>query len=222
MSIKILARKLLTFLHQNEDYETEVVLKTLAKKPHQFFKNDVKESLPIKDFKSPSPKVNPPVITAPKQEQAASNHTPIPQLSIYDKLAAKIKKACPELHIKEKSDLIKNVGIPDCDVIILTDAVIPEVYQSLAKAIDKQLALTETVFLNSNFMQDLLTKSYKLILAPPHAKHIPSFMEHVKVTGKKETYIGASPLLFLEDPVTLSTNISKKQVLWQTIKTLVL
>lgn len=222
MSIKIVARNLLNFLHQNEDFETQLVLKTLAQPPAQVFKNQVKSAIPTQGFTPPI--LHSAAIPAPAEKKQATKIAPsiAPSLSIYDKLAEKVKKACPELHIKEHFHSAQNLSIPDCDVIILAQATIPQVYQALAKAIDKQLALTETVLLESNFMQDLLTKSYKLILAVPEAKHIPSFMQHVKVTGKKDMYIGASPLIFLEDPVTLSTNISNKQTLWQTIKALIL
>lgn len=219
MSTKILAKKLLNFLNQKEDFETLAVLKKLTKTHGLSQKKDAIKTSLSKDFKlSLNPK-DTTSIPEQKQDSQGSKKAQVSRLSIYDKLAEKVKKACPELRIKQHVE-IKNAGIPDCDVVVLTDAKVPEVYQSLAKAIDKQLALTETIFLDSSFMGDLLTKSYKLVLASPHAKNMTSFMQHVKITGKKQAYIGSSPLLFLEEPSTLSTSVSHKQALWQSIKTI--
>lgn len=218
MKAKILARKLLGFLNQKEDFETLIVLKKLDDIPSFLNNKNSSYSPPLKEIKPITP-IMPSPSLSPKQESPCVKASIIPKLSIYNLLSDKVKKACPELRIKEDIHL-KNGGIPDCDVVILTDPQIPEVYQSLAKAIDKQIALTETVSFNSNFMSDLLTKSYKLALVSPEAKNIPSFMEHVKVTGKKQAYIGSTPIIFLDDPTTLSTSLSHKQILWQSIKTL--
>lgn len=219
MITKILAKKLLNFLNQKEDFETLAVLKKLTKTHGHSQKQDARKASSSKDFKLSLNSKDTTSLPEQKQDSHSPKKDQVSRLSIYDRLAEKVKKACPELRIKQHIE-IKNAGIPDCDVIVLTDAKVPEVYQSLAKAIDKQLALTETIFLDSSFMGDLLTKSYKLVLASPHAKNMTSFMQHVKITGKKQAYIGSSPLLFLEEPNTLSTSVSHKQALWQSIKTI--
>lgn len=218
MNVNLIAKKLLAFLHQKEDFETQKILSQLSNcdkkssshselpvlsKPRPHLHNISKESVTTQHVKQDNTETTKPI-----------SHS----LSIYDKLIDKVQKACPELRIKKHID-IKQAGIPDCDVVLFTDTHIPEVYQSLAKAIDKQLALTETVLLDSKFMGDLLTRSYKLALVSPHAKSIPSFMQHVKFTGKKQAYIGSTPLIFLDDPQTLSTSVTQKQLLWQSIKT---
>lgn len=213
-----LAKKLLIFLKQKEDFETAKILKTFChdSKPKATRVKTESHAMMAKPISAKLPKA--PEIQVHEQATSSPKPAPQPSASIFTKLKDKVKKACPELRIKELVE-IKKGGIPDCDVILLTDTQVAEVYQSLAKAIDKQLALTETVLLDSQFMGDLLTKSYKLVLVSPHARNSSSFMQHVKMTGKKQTFIGSSPLIFLEEPSVLSTNIQKKQELWQTIKT---
>lgn len=219
MTHQNLAQKLLIFLKQKEDFETLKVLKQLTKVQKSQVKTYTKDSTQRAIPSHPSFQSQ--VATAPLPEPMKEAKVEIKQetVSIYARLVDKVKKACPELRIKEHFD-IKQAGIPDCDVVLLSGSSIAEVYQSLAKAIDKQLALTEIIKMESALMSDLLTRNFKLILAAPVVKQIPGFMTQVKLTGKNKAYLGSSPLVFLEEAESLATNIPLKQALWQTIKTL--
>jgi hypothetical protein len=219
MSTKILAKRLLDFLNQKEDFETQAVLKKLSCVKTSTLKHEHSDLETPKDFKLSKPPVTQAANTSLKEQAPLAVKPQVAKLSIYDKLSEKVKKSCPELRIKEHANF-KKAGIPDCDVIVLTDQTVPDVYQALAKAVDKQLALTEVIFLDSSLMADLLTKTYKLALVSPHAKNVSSFMQHVKITGKKQAYIGSTPLIFLDEPSSLSTNVTNKQRLWQSIKIL--
>jgi hypothetical protein len=212
-----LANKLLQFLKQKEDFETQSVLKTLSHVKKSL--HELKSVTPQAPLAKPSfAKAAPPLETKHVAVKEVVKEAVIERPSIYARLVDKVKKACPELKIKEHFE-IKKAGIPDCDVVLLSGKLVPDVYQSLAKAIDKQLALTEIVMMESALMPDLLSKSYKLILASPSVKQMPGFMTQIKLTGKNKAYLGSSPLVFLDDPEALQANISLKQALWQTIKT---
>lgn len=218
MTASYLASLLLKFIKQTEDFETHKVLKNFT---HSRLAHEPKKAKePV--LKTQAPYIPTHTASSQKQPQESPKETKseikVETISIYARLADKVKKACPELRIKEHFD-IKQAGIPDCDVVLLSGSSIADVYQSLAKAIDKQLALTEIIKMETALMSDLLTKSFKLILAAPQVKQIPGFMTQVKLTGKNKAYLGSSPLVFLEDADSLSQNIPLKQALWQTIKT---
>jgi hypothetical protein len=219
MNTLALAKKLLVFLSQKEDLETQKVLKTLSMSQK---KRVIQTHETIKAYKKPEFKTPTPVSEdsmAKAQEAPKAKDTPIPS-NIYSRLVHKIKKACPELRIKESFTLTK-AQIPDCDVILLCAQSIPEVYQSLMKAIDKQLALTESCILDATLIDDLCIKNFKLILADPELKKAQYLMKQIKLSHDLKThYLGSSKFIFLDGPSELVSNIPKKQVLWQTIKTI--
>jgi hypothetical protein len=219
-STRRVASALLNFLKQEEDLETIHVLKRLDRS--QLLQPTPKTHLEIA---TPQPIIKKTVqaqasIKAETSANATSQEIKQNPISIYARLAEKVKKACPELRIKDHFD-IKKAGIPDCDVVFLGSKILPDVYGSLVKAIDKQLALTETVVMDQDLISDLLIKHYKLILVPESLKSMKALMSHVKfqpdlISG----HIGSSPIIILESPEALSQNIAKKQALWQKIKTI--
>lgn len=213
-----LAASLICFLKQNQDFETKAVLKTLRLEPKTQLRS------------IPSSPVASPVIAARVIEPVKKDIPPLPSVqkakeemkfdaeqALYQKLMPRIKKACPELRIKPLKGLSK-ASLPDCDVILLSESLIPDVYQSLIKAIDKQLALTEAVFLEPSLMEEFLIKNFRLILAPPFTKKLKYFQSFIKKSADLQTnYLGSTEVIFLDEPDVLM-QLSKKQVLWQQIK----
>jgi len=216
---KKLAQDLLKFIQQSDDLENIAALK-------HFIKNKAS------NFKAPAA-VFPKKRQAPYKPQAVVEHKPIPEANktpqkqelkavkfdLYQKLVDKVKKACPELNLRQSVE-IKQVQIPDCDVLLLCQKNIPEVYQGLIKAIDKQLGLAETILMDVSLIPDLTQRHFKLILAPPFLTKWPSFMKQVRQTGKKSHFLGSSQLIFLDDEKELASDIKLKSSLWNQIKTL--
>lgn len=217
-----LAKTLLKFIHQKDDLETLACLKTFqkqkqTKKSTQTVKPLasrplLREEIPYKAHVQKSPVEQQPS-SPPKQEIA-----PV-KFDLYQKLKDKVKKACPELTLREHVE-IKTIEIPDCDVLLLAQKTIPEVYQGLMKAIDKQLGVTESILMDVSLINELTQRHFKLILAPPFLTKWPSFMKQVRQSGKKNYFLGSSNLIFIEDAETLSSNIQLKSSLWNQIKTL--
>jgi hypothetical protein len=217
-----LAKALLKFIHQKDDLETLACLKNfqkqkLPKKATTIARPIVKTSLLKEEISYKAQNEKLPVeqkqAIAPKQEKA-----PV-KFDLYQKLKDKVKKACPELTIREHVE-IKTIEIPDCDVLLLAQKTIPDVYQGLMKAIDKQLGVTESILMDVSLINDLTQRHFKLILAPPFLTKWPSFMKQVRQSGKKNYFLGSSNLIFIEDAEILSSNIQLKSSLWNQIKTL--
>ncbi len=214
-----LAQNLLNFLSQKEDFETQIVLKRLSqtksypKTQHLVLQTG---STPIIAPHQPLQLVrNQEPITQTKQPPSPS----YPSESIYKRMVEKIKKSCPELKIKPPLEHTSS-SLPEAKVLFLNQNSMPQLYQALAEAIDKQLGVTEIVMIDHIVIKELLTKPYELILIPKTLKQSPYFKENLKSTAHPPYYrLGPSAVILIDDPDTLQNPSNKKQ-LWQMIKTL--
>lgn len=215
MTPQKLARQLLKFLNQKEDRESAIVRALFISSSPSLCKKIEKTDLPTLTLKKEAIGKKVESLT---QEQPSA---PPEKLSIYTQLSEKIKKSCPDLRIKDSPSL-STQGVPDCDVLFLTlKKPLPAVYQALISAIDKQLALTEAVGFDLALMGELKNRHFKAVLITPELKAWPLFKEHLKkdpLTGK--TLLGSSVTLSLEDPEVLNSQPTTKQVLWKTLKSL--
>jgi hypothetical protein len=216
---KKLAQDLLKFIHQSDDLENIAVLKHVIKSKTAEVKTPTailpkKVQAPLKPQASVDSKTLPDLNKSPQKQEVKTI-----KFDLYQKLVDKVKKACPELNLRQSVE-IQQVQIPDCDVLLLCQKNIPEVYQGLIKAIDKQLGLAETILMDVSLIPDLTQRHFKLILAPPFLTKWPSFMKQVRQTGKKSHFLGSSQLIFLDDEKELASDIKLKSSLWNQIKTL--
>lgn len=217
-----LAQALLNFIHQKDDLETLACLKTLQKE------KPIKKTTPIPSAFSDKPLIKDAPIFKTDIKTATIHQKPLPpqkiekeaaKFDLYQKLKDKVKKGCPELTIREQLEF-KPIEIPECDVLLLAQKQIPDVYQGLMKAIDKQLGIAEIVCMDISLINTLTARHFKLILAPPFLTKWPSFMKQIRQSGKKNYFLGSSTLIFIDDAEALSNNIQLKSSLWNQIKAL--
>jgi len=212
-----IAQALLSFLKQTNDVETLAVLKHLDQHKPRLKKEPKKIAL------SPLlPPLQPVRIVAPEpfQEPPATQKGVAPSFGIFERLHEKVKKACPELSIKTHLEELP-LSVPDCDVLLLCQKTIPDVYSALLKAIDAKLGFAESLLMDNSLIPALLNRSFKALLVPPFLQKWSSFMQHIrKIAPKKQAYFGSSPVIFLEEASLLSNDPNLKGALWQTLKTL--